>query len=182
MLKFLLLAVIPVIIAVISVAYTSRESDQVKKLTAAQAKERMDGPDPVTVVDVREPEEYDAGHIPGAVSLPVGSLSRKAAGVLPDKNTPILVYCETASAPRAPRRASPAWDTPTSPISAACAAGRMTSSPHSRKSRTSDFQTLPPRRALLCVGGPLFPSPACGERIASPVRGVALYHSSSPPL
>ena len=104
MLKFLLLAVIPVIIAVISVAYTSRESDQVKKLTAAQAKERMDGPDPVTVVDVREPEEYDAGHIPGAVSLPVGSLSRKAAGVLPDKNTPILVYCATGE--RSARAAS----------------------------------------------------------------------------
>lgn len=104
MLKFLLLAVIPVIIAVISVAYTSRESDQVKKLTAAQAKERMDGSDPVTVVDVREPEEYDAGHIPGAVSLPVGSLSRKAAGVLPDKNTPILVYCETGE--RSARAAS----------------------------------------------------------------------------
>lgn len=104
MLKFLLLAVIPVIIAVISVAYTSRESDQVKKLTAAQAKERMDGPDPVTVVDVREPEEYDAGHIPGAVSLPLGNLSRKAAGVLPDKNTPILVCCETGE--RSARAAS----------------------------------------------------------------------------
>ncbi|HEY7727134.1 MAG TPA: metalloregulator ArsR/SmtB family transcription factor [Candidatus Eisenbacteria bacterium] len=45
----------------------------------------------VVVLDVRPPEEYDAGHVPGAISLPLESLE---AGLerLP-KNKPIVAYC-----------------------------------------------------------------------------------------
>lgn len=48
-----------------------------------------------TVVDVREPDEYEAGHIPGARLLPLGQVQEKAAAALPDKDAPILVYCRT---------------------------------------------------------------------------------------
>jgi len=51
------------------------------------------------VVDVREPGEYDAGHILGAKSVPV---SRIQSGPLPGdvakrKEKPIIVYCETGN-------------------------------------------------------------------------------------
>lgn len=46
-------------------------------------------------VDVREPDEYAAGHIPGAVLLPLGQVTARAAAVLPDKNARLLVYCRT---------------------------------------------------------------------------------------
>lgn len=46
-------------------------------------------------VDVREPDEYAAGHIPGAVLLPVGQVREKAAALLPDKAARLLVYCRT---------------------------------------------------------------------------------------
>ena len=49
----------------------------------------------VTVVDVREPDEYASGHIPGAVLLPLGQVQARAASVLPDKAAPIFVYCRT---------------------------------------------------------------------------------------
>ncbi len=47
----------------------------------------------VTVVDVREPAEYEEGHIPGAQLIPRGLLEYQAADKLPDKNARIIVHC-----------------------------------------------------------------------------------------
>ena len=47
----------------------------------------------VTVLDVREPDEFEAGHIPGAKPLPRGLLEYKAAEELPDKDARIVVHC-----------------------------------------------------------------------------------------
>lgn len=51
-----------------------------------------------TILDVREPEEYELGHLDGAINIPSQSLM---AGVpeLKDtpKDTPLLVYCRTGS-------------------------------------------------------------------------------------
>lgn len=46
-------------------------------------------------VDVREPEEYAASHIPGAKLLPLGQIGRRAEQVLPDKDAALLVYCRS---------------------------------------------------------------------------------------
>lgn len=46
-------------------------------------------------VDVREPDEYAVGHIPGAKLLPLSELTRRAAEVLPDKEAAWVVYCRT---------------------------------------------------------------------------------------
>jgi rhodanese-related sulfurtransferase/DNA-binding MarR family transcriptional regulator len=48
----------------------------------------------VTVIDVRPAEEYEAGHIPGAINLPVNDLSRYL-GKLP-RNREIVAYCRGA--------------------------------------------------------------------------------------
>lgn len=48
------------------------------------------------VLDVRTQEEYDGGHIPGAVCLPVETLTDGDLSVLlPDKQAPVVVYCRT---------------------------------------------------------------------------------------
>lgn len=49
----------------------------------------------VAAVDVREPDEYAAGHIPGAVLLPLDCIAAQAAQCLPDKDARLLVYCRT---------------------------------------------------------------------------------------
>jgi len=45
------------------------------------------------VLDVREPDEYEQGAIPGALHIPRGHLEGQVEGKIPDKDTPIIVHC-----------------------------------------------------------------------------------------
>lgn len=45
------------------------------------------------LLDVRTPEEYRAGHLRGAVNLPLAKVETGATAVVPDKETPLYVYC-----------------------------------------------------------------------------------------
>ena len=52
----------------------------------------------VVILDVREQEEYDSGHIPGAVLLPVGAIDEStAAAVIPEADSLVLVYCRSGN-------------------------------------------------------------------------------------
>lgn len=53
----------------------------------------LDSGEDVLIVDVREPEEYASGHLPGATSIPRGLLEYKAASELPDKDRRIVTHC-----------------------------------------------------------------------------------------
>lgn len=48
------------------------------------------------LLDVRTPEEYAEGRIPGSKNLPLQSVS-KAASVIPKKDTPLYVYCHSGA-------------------------------------------------------------------------------------
>ena len=68
-----------------------------EQITQEAAKEMMDTQE-VIVLDVREQSEYDSGHIPGAVLLPVGSIDEEtAAAVIPEKDFTVLVYCRSGN-------------------------------------------------------------------------------------
>ena len=71
------------------------EKDTAGKLSAQEAWERMSSEDDVVVLDVRTPEEYAAGHIPGRMLIPDAELVEKAEEFLPDKDAEILVYCRS---------------------------------------------------------------------------------------
>jgi sulfur-carrier protein adenylyltransferase/sulfurtransferase len=47
----------------------------------------------VVVLDVREPDEYEQGAIPGAVHVPRGFLEFQVEGRVPDKSAQVVVYC-----------------------------------------------------------------------------------------
>jgi len=49
--------------------------------------------DKVTFLDVREPDEYEQGAVPGAVHIPRGHLEFQVEGRLLDKDAPVVVYC-----------------------------------------------------------------------------------------
>ena len=52
----------------------------------------------VIILDVREQEEFDSGHIPGAVLLPVGTISDDtASAVIPEFDSTVLVYCRSGN-------------------------------------------------------------------------------------
>ena len=68
-----------------------------EQITQEKAKEMMDTQE-VIILDVREQSEYDSGHIPGAVLLPVGSIDEEtAAAVIPEKDSTVLVYCRSGN-------------------------------------------------------------------------------------
>ena len=64
-------------------------------ITAEEAKEIMDTQQGYVILDVRAQEEYEQGHIPGAIVIPHEEITEKAEAVLPDKNQLILVYCRS---------------------------------------------------------------------------------------
>jgi rhodanese-related sulfurtransferase len=65
---------------------------QVKTIDAEEARKWLDvRPDgSYTLLDVREPEEYEQGHIPGAVLMPLSELPDRLAEIDPKK--PVLAY------------------------------------------------------------------------------------------
>ena len=64
-------------------------------ITAKEAKEIMDTEEGYLILDVRTQEEYDEGHVPGAVLIPNTEIENRAEEELPDKEQLILVYCRS---------------------------------------------------------------------------------------
>jgi molybdopterin/thiamine biosynthesis adenylyltransferase/rhodanese-related sulfurtransferase len=64
-----------------------------KEVSLEELKKRLESGEKLTLLDVREKEEYRAGFIPGAVSIPRGFLEIQVEGRLPDKNAKIVAYC-----------------------------------------------------------------------------------------
>jgi molybdopterin/thiamine biosynthesis adenylyltransferase/rhodanese-related sulfurtransferase len=56
----------------------------------ARAAQSLDG---AVLVDVRRYDEWEEGHIPDAVHVPRGSLESRIEGVVPDRSTPVVLYC-----------------------------------------------------------------------------------------
>ena len=64
-------------------------------ITAEEAKQIMDNEEGYIILDARTQEEYDQGHIPGAVVISHEEIAEKAENVLTDKEQLILVYCRS---------------------------------------------------------------------------------------
>ena len=76
---------------------STKEQYSYRQITQKAAKEMMDTRE-VVILDVREQHEYDSGHIPGAVLLPVGTIAEDtAAAVIDELDTVVLVYCRSGN-------------------------------------------------------------------------------------
>ena len=74
------------------------EKNSYQQITQEEAKRMMDEQEDAVVLDVREQDEYDEKHIPGAVLLPVGSINKEtAAAAIPEQDTVVLVYCRSGN-------------------------------------------------------------------------------------
>ena len=92
-LVFLLLAVL-----LLTACGQDKENDQgavYVNITAEEAKQIMDSEEGYIILDVRTQEEYDEGHIPGAIVIPHEEIAERAGEVLTDKDQLILVYCRS---------------------------------------------------------------------------------------
>ena len=76
-----------------------------QQISQEEAKKMMDTQE-VMILDVREQDEFDAGHIPGALLLPVGTISgESAAAVIPELDSVVLVYCRSGNRSKTASRA-----------------------------------------------------------------------------
>ena len=66
-----------------------------EQISGEQAKALMDSEKGYVIIDARTQEEFDGGHIPGAVLIPEYEIADRAEKELPDKNQLILVYCRS---------------------------------------------------------------------------------------
>jgi sulfur-carrier protein adenylyltransferase/sulfurtransferase len=70
---------------------------EIDEISSIEAHERLESSDGSIFVDVREPDEWDEGHIPGAIYTGRGRLEQRIEGLVPDKARPLVVYCSAGS-------------------------------------------------------------------------------------
>jgi rhodanese-related sulfurtransferase len=52
----------------------------------------IDSKEKVIILDIRDKEEYDQGHLPGAINMSLGKLPFHIHELIPDKNAKVVVY------------------------------------------------------------------------------------------
>lgn len=63
-------------------------------ITPAELKQKLRAPkNPFYLIDVREIEEFEAGHLPGALFMPWHTIEEKIKGI--DKQRELILYCRT---------------------------------------------------------------------------------------
>jgi rhodanese-related sulfurtransferase len=67
----------------------------VPSVSPAEVKQILDRKEPAVILDVRDPDEFAGGHLPGAVNISRGTLEFRVRDKLPDRGAKIIVYCLT---------------------------------------------------------------------------------------
>lgn len=66
---------------------------KIKETNVKEVKQRMDRGDNFVLIDIREDNEWDKGHIPGAIHMGRGIIERDIEQRVPDKNAELILYC-----------------------------------------------------------------------------------------
>jgi rhodanese-related sulfurtransferase len=66
---------------------------RIKEVTVEETRERLAAGGGVRLIDVREDNEWEAGHAAGAEHLGKGIIERDIEERVPDKGTPLILYC-----------------------------------------------------------------------------------------
>jgi molybdopterin/thiamine biosynthesis adenylyltransferase/rhodanese-related sulfurtransferase len=66
---------------------------EVPEVSPPETEQLRRGAAPVTIVDVREQNEWDAGHLPGALFVPKSNLEGRIEAAVPDRSTKLVLYC-----------------------------------------------------------------------------------------
>jgi molybdopterin/thiamine biosynthesis adenylyltransferase/rhodanese-related sulfurtransferase len=70
---------------------------EIREIDAAHAQKLLGSDAPPALVDVRERDEWEEGHIPGAVHIPRGNLESRIEQAVPERDRPIVLYCAGGS-------------------------------------------------------------------------------------
>jgi molybdopterin/thiamine biosynthesis adenylyltransferase/rhodanese-related sulfurtransferase len=70
---------------------------EIREISPKQAAERLAAEPRPVLLDVRERDEWEQGHIPGAIHIPRGNLESRIDNAVTDRGTPLLVYCASGN-------------------------------------------------------------------------------------
>ena len=66
---------------------------EINEVSAPEVLARLDAVDGPLLLDVREQDEWQEGHLPGAIHIPRGNLESRVETLVPDRSREIVVYC-----------------------------------------------------------------------------------------
>lgn len=76
---------------------TDGQNDTYEKISMSDGIKRMESDEEYILLDVRRADEFEAGHIPGAVNLPNEEIGTEEIPSLPDKEQTIYIYCRSGN-------------------------------------------------------------------------------------
>lgn len=84
------------VLVVIGLAMSFMSRGDSKSLVSYdELQQKLNDKAPIVLLDVRTQEEFDNGHIPGALLLPYDEIDQKALQLLPEKEKEIIIYCRS---------------------------------------------------------------------------------------
>jgi len=77
--------------------WVAKAKANIKSVTIEDVKAAIDKKEKAIILDIRDPNEYGAGYIPGAINVSRGLLEFNIWDKVPDRNAKIYVYCRTGA-------------------------------------------------------------------------------------
>jgi phage shock protein E len=82
--------------ALLTLTCVPAATDDARNVSQSEVLKRIESEDvAMLIVDVRTPEEYAAGHVPGAVNIPYTHLPARASALAGAGDKDIVLYCQT---------------------------------------------------------------------------------------
>ena len=75
----------------------SNETITYSEITPDKAYEMIENNKEIVIVDVREQDEYETGHLIDSINVPLGTIDKSINKFISDKETPIIVYCKSGA-------------------------------------------------------------------------------------
>lgn len=82
---------------------TEQQVPDVPTITRDEVRQLVDRDVDFTLVEALPEEDYEEYHLPGARHLPLDDVRERASDVIPDRQTPVVVYCANEDCPASPR-------------------------------------------------------------------------------
>ncbi|MFP4028383.1 MAG: rhodanese-like domain-containing protein [Candidatus Brocadiia bacterium] len=77
-----------------------------EKIGAEELRERINDNGPLAIVDVLHEDAYEAGHLPGAINVPLDDdFNENIQTIVPQKDRTVVVYCANRKCPASPKAA-----------------------------------------------------------------------------
>src|SRR5687768_2905044 len=73
------------------------QTNELSEISEQELGARLASSRPPVVVEILGPQQFESGHLPGAINLPLDGLVENATRQLPDKGAEIIVYCASVT-------------------------------------------------------------------------------------